>query len=139
MNIKVSYKVLHNFLRCIVAIIMVAVLLSKLPVTAQSDSVYFPVGLGFTDVIPHQIVRLADDRVVIIAGKAQDVAQLEIYWTTGGLPTQTSDFSGKLEVPLPSAPFSVDAVYDGSTIIHILMNAKNGTIYDYPFDTSTNQ
>ncbi|MEO8610195.1 MAG: hypothetical protein ABI690_20035, partial [Chloroflexota bacterium] len=140
MGIRTSYKTLHTITRCILVAIMIAILIFELPVTAQTNSVYFPVGLGFTDVIPHQIVRLADDRVVIIAAKAQSVAQLEIYWTTvAGLPAQTSDFGGKLEVALPNAPISVDAVYDGSTTIHVLMNTLNGTIYDYPFDTSTNQ
>ncbi len=63
-------------------------------VSAQSNSVTFPVGLGFSDVIPHQIVRTVADRVYIFGGKAHYSTALVGYWTTAaGLPTATSSFN----------------------------------------------
>ena len=33
---------------------------------------YFKVGVGYTDVMPRQIVRTADDRLYIFAGQASE-------------------------------------------------------------------
>ena len=97
---------------------------------------YFKVGVGYTDVTTRQIVRTADDRVYIFVGQAQESNNILVYWTTTpGVPTSAADFSGstRLTPPLTNDPISVDAVYDGNTIIHVLINENctlpAGTLY----------
>ncbi len=108
-------------------------------VSAQSNSVTFPVGLGFSDVIPHQIVRTVADRVYIFGGKAHYSTALVGYWTTAaGLPTATSSFNGTTTLNEATSIMSVDAVYDGGTIIHVLVNTIGGEVIDHPFNTTTN-
>ena len=113
---------------------------------------YFKIGVGYTDVMPRQIVRTHDDRVYIFAGQTQGSNNILVYWTaTPGVPTSAEDFSGstQLDPPLPRNPISVDAVYDGNTIIHVLINENcaspysvctpnSGELYDHPFDITTN-
>ena len=112
----------------------------------------FKVGTGYADVIPRQIVRTADDRLYIFAGQAQESNNILVYWTTApGVPTSAADFGGNTQLtpPLTKYPISVDAVYDGNTIIHVLINENctspftacapdSGELYDYPFDITTN-
>jgi hypothetical protein len=112
----------------------------------------FKVGTGYADVIPRQIVRTADDRLYSFAGQAQGSNNILVYWTTApGVPTSAADFGGNTQLtpPLTKGPISVDAVYDGNTIIHVLVNENctspftvcapdSGELYDYPFDITTN-
>lgn len=115
-------------------------LTSHLPNSAIAQT-FFPVGPGFTDVIPHQIVRTNLDRVYIFAGYTYSTI-LNAYWTTtAGLPNQQSDFGGSAKPPLGANGeiVSVDAVYDGGNIIHVLVITRSvDQILDYPFDTSAN-
>jgi hypothetical protein len=122
--------------------VLIALMLTISPwyAAAQDETVVtFPVGQGFNDVIPHQIVRTADDQVYIFAPKGQYIDAISAYWTEeAGLPSEGS-FTGQAEVPTPgSAPISVDAVYDGETFIHVLVNFRAGVLADFPFDTSSN-
>jgi hypothetical protein len=107
---------------------------------AQDHTLAFPVGPGGADVIPHQIVRTADDRLYLFALKGDSSTTLEAYWTvSAGLPRSTSDFSGSLQLDDGVAIISVATVYDGSHIVHVLTNDQSGKIIDRPFDTSANQ
>jgi hypothetical protein len=100
--------------------------------------VNFPVGAGGSDVIPHQIVRTNTDRLYIFANQ-QSSAVLRVYRTTSaGLPGNTTDFAAPVQLTEASNPLSVDAVYDGGNIIHMLINTQNGQIKDYPFSIVTN-
>jgi len=122
------------------------------PNAAAVPAHYFKVGVGYTDVMPRQIVRTADDRLYIFTGQAQGSNNILVHWTTApGVPTSAADFSGssQLTPPLANDPISVDAVYDGNTIIHVLINENcaspsgtctpnSGQLYDYPFDITTN-
>ena len=121
---------------------LLALMLALFPgyASAQNEApITFPVGQGFNDVIPHQIVRTAEDQVYVFAPKGQYIAAISAYWTEeAGLPTEDS-FTGQAEVATEgSEPISVDAVYDGATFIHVLVNFRAGVLVDYPFDTSTN-
>jgi hypothetical protein len=63
--------------------------------------------------------------------------------TGTGLPANGTAFNGSTSLTETDNPLSVDAVYDGGTIIHVLVNtnsatANQGTIKDHPFDTTTN-
>ncbi len=99
----------------------------------------FEIGQGGSDVIPHQIVRTQDDKVYTFGYAGQYQPVLKAYWTNGtGIPTQTSHFSGSTQVTDSSNLISVDAVYDGSAIIHVITNTQGGITKDYPFDTTTN-
>ena len=99
----------------------------------------FSMGMGWADVIPHQIVRTTDDRLYFFGLKGDSSTTLEAYWTAAtGLPNSASDFSGSLQVDYSAAIISTAAVYDGSHTIHVLTNDQSGKIIDRPFDTSTN-
>ena len=114
------------------------ILLANVSLGAQGGNVFFPVGQGFTDVIPRQIVRTNDDRVYLIAGTGQFKTQLALYWTdTTGLP-QAGDFGAMQTIEVNAEPISVDAVYDGADMIHILVNTREPALYDYPFNIRSN-
>ncbi len=110
------------------------------PVATNSpvSSAVFPVGPGGSDVIPHQIVRTSNNFLYIFANQDSSTL-LRVYQTNNaGFPNAGSDFAAPIQVTESSALISVDAVYDGSSIIHVLINTQNGDIKDYPFDTTTN-
>ncbi|MEZ4671858.1 MAG: hypothetical protein R3E39_28475 [Anaerolineae bacterium] len=122
----------------VIALVMTFAVISRVSVQAQSENVSFPVGPGFTDVIPHQIVRTDDDRVYIIAAVGQYKTEIAIYWTgTPGLP-QAGDFDQLQMINIKAEPISVDAVYDGADIIHILVNTRAPALYDYALNIRTN-
>ncbi len=95
-------------------------------------------GPGGADVIPHQIVRASSNFLYLFS--SQDSSSLlRVYRTNNaGFPNSASDFAAPITVNESSSLLSVDAVYNGGTIIHVLINLRNGEIKDYPFDTSTN-
>ncbi len=96
---------------------------------------------GFTDLIPHQLVRTNADKLYIFAAQAQNdlTFQLKAYWTTAsGLPTSTAQFAGLATVNVGAKIISVEAAYDGGNIVHVLVNSKGGQLLAYPFDTNTN-
>ncbi len=106
----------------------------------SSNTTAFSVGPGWADVVPHQIVRTADDRLYFFGIKGESSSVLEAYWTTtSGLPNTGSDFTGSLTKTYSANILSVATVYDGSHILHILSNGQDGKIIDNPFDTNTNQ
>jgi hypothetical protein len=111
-----------------------------LPFIARQEDVVqiFPVGPGGSDVVPHQIVRTADDRVYLFVSQ-QYSTTIRVYWTTTpGLPGSGAAFDGFAQIATGSNPISLDAVYDGGNFIHVLVNAQNGTLKDYPFDARSN-
>ena len=101
--------------------------------------VFFAVGPGGDDVIPHQIVRTGDDRVYIFTN-AQYSSTIHVYWTTAaGLPANAAAFGGSAQITESGLPLSLDAVYDGSHIVHVLVNTHDtGILKDYAFDTTNN-
>ena len=106
--------------------------------TASTTSVAFAMGLGGSDSVPHQVVRTNADHLYIFVNQ-QSSSIIRVYRTVStGLPNSASDFAAPIQLTETSNPISVDAVYDGGTIIHTLVNLQNGQIKDYPFDTSTN-
>jgi len=107
------------------------------PTTVSGAPVVFPIGVGESDVVPHQIVRAADDRLYVFAGE-QYSNLIRAYWTSAaGLPTSSSAFSGAAAVSAPAVPISVDAVGDGGQFIHVLANLNNGELRDYPFNINS--
>lgn len=97
-----------------------------------------PVGPGGADVIPHQIVRTNNDYLYIFTSQ-QSSKTLRVYRTSKpGFPDTVNDFAPPLEVNESSEPISVDAIYDGGHVIHVLINTQAGEVKDYPFDTVTN-
>ena len=107
--------------------------------SATSGPVYFKIGPGFADVIPHQVIRTSDDRLYIFGAEANSPTTLAAYWTTmAGLPAQTSDFAGSITTTLNAKMISVAAAYDGVATIHVLANTLNGDLWDYPFRLSSN-
>ena len=107
-------------------------------VPAPVSSIVFPVGPGGADVIPHQIVRAKDD-FLYIASSAQGSDVLRLYRTLQpGFPESAADFAPVIEFTESRDIISVDAVYDGGNIIHMLINTKAGEVKDYPFDTAAN-
>jgi hypothetical protein len=108
------------------------------PTGSAVTTVHFSIGAGSSDVIPHQIVRTADDRVYILVNQ-QYTSYIYAYWTaTAGLPSAASAFNGSARLTVPAEPLSVEAAYDGGHIVHVLTNLNSGTLYDYPFDTALN-
>ncbi|MEO8608224.1 MAG: carboxypeptidase regulatory-like domain-containing protein [Chloroflexota bacterium] len=125
----------------ILVLVALAAIISPWSAAAQSATATssFTIGAGFTDVIPHQLIRTAADKTYVFVGKGQYSYQIAAYWTpNAGLPAAGA-FTGKAEVTVAGGePTSVDAVYDGGSIVHVLTNTRGGTIFDFPFDTSSN-
>ena len=100
---------------------------------------FFKLGPGYSDVIPHQIVRTSQDKVYLFAANGVSSTAIQVYWTTQpGVPASKTDFSGSLTYTATANPISVEAAYNGGSIIHVLANLVDGTLYDYPFDLTTN-
>ena len=111
--------------------------ISDLP-NESTSSAYFSMGMGGTDVIPHQLVRTNTDHLYIFVNQ-QSSAVLRVYRTTGtGIPENASAFAAPIQLTEISNLISVDAVYDGGSIVHVLINMQNGHIKDYPFNVATN-
>ncbi len=107
-------------------------------VAPPTTSIAFPVGPGGVDVIPHQIVRTKDDHLYIFSS-AQDWDVVRTYRTLNpGFPESAADFAPAIEFTESRNIISVDAVYDGGNIIHVIINTLGGEAKDYPFDTTTN-
>jgi len=106
---------------------------------AVVSTVFFPIAIGGSDVIPHQIVRTDADKLYIFVNQ-QGSQTLRVYYTTGtGLPDTASAFNlTPVTINEAADIISVDAVYGGGTIIHAIINTQGGLVKDYPFDTSTN-
>lgn len=104
-----------------------------------SGSVFFSIGKGYTDGIPRQLVRTNQDRLYIFSPNAQHTNIINVYWTeVAGLPSSADSFTGFTTLTETGNPLSVDAVYDGNSIIHVLINTENGSLKDHPFDLTTN-
>jgi hypothetical protein len=106
---------------------------------AAVSAASFAIGSGYVDVIPHQLVRTASDRLYIFAAQAQYTSVLKGYWTTSaGLPNSDADFSGSTQVTDSANIISVDAAYNGAATIFVLVNNQSGQIKVFPFDTASN-
>ncbi len=100
---------------------------------------YFKIGPGFTDVIPHQLIRTSTDKVYLFAGTGVNSASITAYWTGNpGVPSSKANFTGSVILNVPANPISTDAVYDGDSTVHVLANLADGRLYDYPFDLQSN-
>jgi hypothetical protein len=96
---------------------------------------FFAVGRGFSDSIPHQIVRTNGDRIYVFAPVSYS-GTIYAYWSAEvGLP---STFNGTTSVSTGANVLSVDAPYDGNNVIHVLALLNNGNLRDYPFNTTSN-
>jgi hypothetical protein len=103
------------------------------------NTIYFPVGPGVTDVIPHQLVRTGSDRLYIFAMLGQYQVNLKAYWTdTPGMPQGQADFTRSVQISVGEQPLSVETAYDGANTIYVLVNTTVGNLYAYVFDTATN-
>ncbi|MCZ7384226.1 MAG: hypothetical protein O8C63_05685, partial [Candidatus Methanoperedens sp.] len=97
-----------------------------------------PVGSGFTDVIPRQIVRTKTDRLYIFAAQTF-TSNIRCYWTPNtGLPNAAGDFSLLTQITTSTESLSIETIYDGDHIIHVLTNTRAGKLLDYPFDIASN-
>lgn len=98
-----------------------------------------PVGPGGSDVISRQIVRANDDKLYLFANRNGSNQIFSYRTTSAGLPTSSANFTAGPIQTLPNGqPLTVDAIYDGGNIIHILTNGTNGHIRLYPYNISTN-
>jgi hypothetical protein len=96
---------------------------------------FFSIGSGFTDSIPHQIVRTNGDKVYAFAPVVYS-GSIHAYWSpTAGLP---SAFTGTTSIGTGANVLALDAPYDGVNVIHVLALLNNGSLRDYPFDTTAN-
>jgi hypothetical protein len=106
--------------------------------SSAAGDVAFAIGPGFTDVVPHQIVRTSADKVYIFVAQAQYSSTLKAYWTpNAGLPNSGLDFSGTTQTTDTANIISVDAVYDGGNMIFVLVNNQSGQLKAFPFDTTS--
>lgn len=97
------------------------------------------VGAGVDDVVPHQLVRTASDRLYAFVMQAQYSNVIRAYWTnSAGLPSTTNPFSGSAQVTESERPLSVEATYDGGNFVHVLVNTNAGNLKIYVFDLTTN-
>ena len=104
----------------------------------SATATYFALGPGFSDVVPHQIIRTATDRLYVFAAQPSGTA-LTAQWTPkAGLPNSGSDFGGSAQTTLAAIPISVSPAYDGAATVHVFANLENGALVDVPFDLVTN-
>jgi hypothetical protein len=104
-------------------------------IPTPSSPIYFPIGPGGADVIPHQIVRTQNDHLFIVAYLPY-INNILIYWSkTPGFPQSASDFTS-ISLGTSGAPISVDTAYDGLRYVHIISNLNNGQLWDYVFDVN---
>jgi hypothetical protein len=97
------------------------------------------VGAGVNDVVPHQLIRTAGDRLYTFVMQAQYSNVIKAYWTNNtGLPSTTNPFSGSAQVTESERPLSVEAAYDGGNFVHVLVNTNAGNLKIYVFDLTTN-
>jgi hypothetical protein len=93
-------------------------------------------------VVPHQLVRAADDRLYAFVARANGSPLLEAYRTSApGVPASGADFAPAAEVNAGGAVVSVEAAYDGARTVHVLAAHQQGALFvldDLPFDTATN-
>jgi|GEM_PF-1492408 len=103
-----------------------------------SSLVVIPLGAGGSDVVPHQIVRASDDRLYIFTSQNGSNVIRSYRSLAAGLPSITSDFTaGPTLTETAGNPLSVEAVYDGGSIIHVLVNTTSGAIKDYVYNINT--
>lgn len=107
--------------------------------STNTTSAHFPIGLGFNDIVPRQLIRTNSDKTYVFASQAQYSSNLKAYWTnSAGLPSISTDFNGQASVTESANIISTEAAYDGANIIHVLTNLQNGNLVDQPFDLTTN-
>jgi len=105
------------------------------PTPTAIPSVSFPVGAGYVDVIPHQLVRSASDRAFLFVGQPY-ASVLKAYWTSSpGLPNSAEAFDRSASVTTSAPPISVEAAYGGGAYVFVVVNQQNGDLRVYPFDT----
>jgi hypothetical protein len=105
--------------------------------TSAGSPVFFPVGPGYSDVVPHQILRANNDRLYLFAAQPHSTT-IRTYWTSAaGLPNSQADFDSSATVTAGADPISVEAVGDGGHFVHVLSNLNNGELRDYPFNLNT--
>ncbi len=105
------------------------------PSPTPAPAAHFAVGSGYVDVIPHQLIRTAADRVVLFVGRPY-ASGIWAYWTEApGLPNSAADFAGTASTVASDVPISVEAAYGGGRFIIVLANLQNGDLVAYPFDT----
>jgi hypothetical protein len=121
------------------------------PIRTNVPADWFKLGNGYSDVITRQLVRTSSDKVYMFCLYSTASNTILAYWTDApGVPADASSFTGHAQFDAPGQPLSVDAVYDGGAIVHVLTNVVDpgynpndlshatGTLYDYPFDLTTN-
>ncbi|MEO8611236.1 MAG: hypothetical protein ABI690_25290 [Chloroflexota bacterium] len=134
----------NYFYGLIAAVLLGSLLYGFIAVAQVANGLYFSIGKGYTDGIPRQLVRTNADHLYIFTASAQYSSVINVFWTgAAGLPTSAAAFNHSTTLTETANPLSVDAVYDGGTIIHVLVNtnsatANQGTVKDHPFDTATN-
>lgn len=133
----------HKLLALIGLVILLAALAlggylpGPTPNVARAASVYFPLGLGLTDAVPHQLVRASNDRLYAIVMRGQYSSQLRAYWSTAaGLPTSGSDFASTA-INTGAEIVSVEVAYSGGAYIHALVFNRSGQLLDYVFDSGS--
>lgn len=103
-----------------------------------SGLVSFPLGPGHADASTHQLIRTADDHAYLFAGK-MTTNLIRVYrQTTTNLPASAAEFSQDASATVPSGSvISVDAAYDGKSLVYVVANTSTGGIYVLPYDTQT--
>ena len=106
---------------------------------ASTTGTFFPVGGGFTDPVPHQVIRAGSDVLYLFAVSQPFSSTIKAYWTNApGLPDSGAAFGGSAQAVVAANPISVSPAYDGAATIHVVANLQNGSVVDVPFDLSTN-
>lgn len=105
--------------------------------TSGSNNTLIRLGTGYSDVIPHQIVRASDDRVYVFAGAGQYLTRIVGYASAPGLPTDSTQFTQVADITENANVISVDTTYNGSTFIFVTANLQNGQVRVYPFEVAT--
>lgn len=106
------------------------------PVTGAAT---FALGPGGSDVVPHQLVRTGADRLYAFTA-VQSSPTVRVYYTpTGGFPENAAAFTaGPAFNETNGVPLSLDAAFDGSSLVYVVVNTTSGYVKLYPFDLATN-
>lgn len=106
------------------------------PGTAAS----FALGPGHADTAPHQIVRTADDRLVLFAGKMATNVVRVYRQTTTGLPVAGTEFTPGATLTAPAGNvIAVEAATTGTGLIYVIYNTSTGGVYLQVYEVATDQ
>ncbi len=95
------------------------------------------IGPGHADTTTHQVIRTADDRILLFAGRMANNVLRVYRQSTTGLATSSAEFAAGATLTAPSGNvISVDAASDGGGLVYVVFNTSTGGVYLAPYEVA---